>query len=157
MKAVFADASFLVSAFLGDENGERAWRWWQASRAVIKVSRLVLLETENAIRAAPFSAKCSAEESRQALNGLVRARLEDMIERREIENRRLYPSAQRLSSHHTGPDVFGAMDILHVATALEGGMQIFCALRCFPTQTCHSRRSDTCAVNFVPSTEDNPL
>jgi predicted nucleic acid-binding protein len=125
MNVVFADASFLVSAFLGDDNGERAWRWWQTSRSVIRISRLVLLEAENAIRAAPFSNKCSREESSQALNGLVRARLEGMIERREVESRRLYPAAQRLSIHHTGPDVFGAMDILHVAAALESDARYF--------------------------------
>lgn len=120
-----ADASFLVSAFLGDEHGAAAWRWWQSTRQVLMVSRLALFEAENAIRAAPFWGNCAPLESETALHGLVRARLEGFIERREVPIRRLYPAAQRLSIHHTGPTVFGVLDILHVASAQEMGATQF--------------------------------
>jgi len=120
-----ADASFLVSAFLGDEHGTDAWRWWQSTRQVLTVSRLALFEAENAIRAAPHCGKCTLPESKSALDGLVRARLEGFIERQEVPVRRLYPEAQRLSTHHTGPEVYGAMDILHVAAAHELGATQF--------------------------------
>ena len=125
MSMCCADASFLVSVFLGDEHGAEAWRWWQSTRQVLTVSRLALFEAENAIRAAPFCGKCTPAEANAALDGLVRARMEGFIERREIPTRRLYPAAQRLSTHHTGPEVYGAMDILHVAAAQELGAKHF--------------------------------
>ena len=121
----FADASFLVSALLRDGHGADAWRCWSSTRAVLAVTRLVLFEAENAIRVAPYCGKCSAAQSKSALDGLVRARLEGLVECREIPTRRLYPAARRLSVHHTGPDVFGAMDILHVASAQDIGSKQF--------------------------------
>ena len=125
MSHYYADASFLVSAFLGDDRAPAAWRWWTHSRAVLTVSRLTLFEAENAIRAAPFSGKATSQEAELALTGLVRARMEGLIERREIQNRRLYPAAHRLSMLYTGPGVYGAMDILHIATAQEVGSRRF--------------------------------
>jgi hypothetical protein len=66
----YADASFLVSAFLGDDHATGSWRWWQTSRHVLIVSRLALFEAENAIRAAPHCGKSTQADSHAALQGL---------------------------------------------------------------------------------------
>ncbi len=115
----FADASFLVSAFINDENGPAAWRWWSVSDATLTVSRLVLFEAENAIRCGPFDGRCSHERSHDALTQLADALRQGLIVRRELSSNRLYPAAQRLSMRHTGPETYGAMDIIHVAAAQE--------------------------------------
>ena len=115
----FADASFLVSALLGDRNGSKAWRWWTAQRAVLHGSRLVLLEAENSIRSSVFQAKVTQRSSAEALNQLQRALLDGVLIRRELSSKRMYPAAQRLCSCYTGPEVYGTIDIIHVACALE--------------------------------------
>lgn len=89
------------------------------------VSRLVLLEAENAIRVLPLtSEKFTREEVRESLETLKRAILEGFFEIREVPVRRLYPAAQRLSQTHSLRAHFGAMDILHVASAMELGCDL---------------------------------
>ncbi len=115
----FTDASFLVSAFLNDANGPRAWDWWLSEGVTLTVSRMVLFEAENTLRCGPCVGKCTHAQAQLALEGLLRTRLEGGIVRREISCRRLYPAAQRLSMCYTGPETYGAMDIIHVAAAQE--------------------------------------
>jgi predicted nucleic acid-binding protein len=121
----FADASFLVSAFLGDANGSKAWKWWASSKAVLHVSRLVLLEAENTIRSSVFQHAVAQQDSIEALHLLKRALADGVLVRREISSARLYPAAQRICMRHTGPETFGTMDIIHVACAVELGVTHF--------------------------------
>jgi predicted nucleic acid-binding protein len=121
----FADASFLVSAFLGDKNGPRAWKWWAESRVVLHVTPLVLLETENAIRSSVFQRGVSQRDSIEALNLLKRALADGVLVRRDLTSRRMYPAAQRICMRNTGPETFGTMDIIHVASAQEFGAYHF--------------------------------
>ncbi len=111
----------MVAAFAPDEHSRSAWRWWRKTNAVVMTTRLALFEAENAIRTLPLGGKCSARESRAALEGIKRALLEGLLIRREIPILRLYPAAQRLSQHHSTGASYGAMDILHVASALTIG------------------------------------
>ena len=67
----------------------------------------------------PLGGKCSASEARKALDGIKRTLLEGLLVRREVPILRLYPAAQRLSQHHSTRASYGAMDVLHVASALE--------------------------------------
>jgi predicted nucleic acid-binding protein len=121
----FADASFLVSAFLGDANGSKEWKWWASSKAVLHLSRLVLLEAENAIRSSVFQHAVPQQNSIEALHLLKRALADGVLVRREISSARLYPAAQRICMRHTGPETFGTMDIIHVACAVELGATHF--------------------------------
>jgi len=123
---ISADASFLVSAFVGNQNGVTAWRWWRKQSLVpLLVPRMALFEAENTIRCGEWDGRWDKVRADQSLAGLQRARLEGLIERREISNRRIYPAAQRLSLHHVGPETYGAMDIVHVASAQELGATHF--------------------------------
>lgn len=121
----FADASFLVSAFLGDANGSKEWKWWASSKAVLHLSRLVLLEAENAIRSSVFQHAVPQQNSIEALHLLKRALADGVLVRREISSARLYHAAQRICMRHTGPETFGTMDIIHVACAVELGATHF--------------------------------
>ena len=117
----FTDASFLVSFFAHDDCSPKAVRWWLQSNAVLTASRLVLFEAENSIRTMPLEAKCNAAEATWAVEKMKRAIAEGLIEVREPRMRRLYPAALRLRIYHSANKRFGAMDILHVATALHLG------------------------------------
>ncbi len=122
----FADASFIVAAFARcDEHNPRAWQWWNQHGKAVSASRLVLFEAENTLRGFPRSGKCSEEEARRAIDGIHRAVLEGLIERRDAPMNRMLPLARRLSTFHTPANIHGAMDILHVATALELGSPTF--------------------------------
>ena len=122
---IFTDASFLVSFFARDEHGPQAVAWWSKSNAVITATRLVLFEAENSIRTLPLSGKISRADARWAIEHMKRRVLEGMIEVRELSNKRVYPAARRLSIHHCEHKRFGAMDIVHVATAQELGAKLF--------------------------------
>jgi len=116
---IFADASFLVAFFAGTEHGKEARRWWMKNHSVITVSRLVLFEAENSIRSLPLSGKIKRADARWAIECMKRRVSEGMIEVRELSNKRVYPAARRLSVHYCEERSFGAMDIVHVATAQE--------------------------------------
>jgi predicted nucleic acid-binding protein len=116
---IFTDASFLVSFFAGTEHGREARQWWTRTNATLTATRLVLFEAENSIRTLPLSGKISRAEARWAIEHMKRAVMEGLIEVRELSNKRVYPAAQRLSIHHSEHKSFGAMDIVHVATAQE--------------------------------------
>lgn len=121
----YADASFLAALFARDDHGQKALAWWRRNNAILTASRLVLFEAENCIRTLPLAGKCTRTESLWALDQMKRARLEGLIEVRELPNKRLFPAAQRLSLHHSDTRTFGAMDIIHVATALELSARTF--------------------------------
>jgi hypothetical protein len=65
------------------------------------------------------SQRLTDEKTFKALENLKRAQLEGFIELWEVPVRRLYPDARRLSLHHNKIKSYGAMDILHVASALD--------------------------------------
>jgi predicted nucleic acid-binding protein len=124
---IYADASFLVALFVeGDDHWDEAWRWWRLRHGpVMLVSRLTLFEAENTIRGLAVSKQCRPSEMRTSLEGIKRAQLEGVIIRRSVLEHRLFPHATRLSQHHTIQRTYGALDILHVATALELGATTF--------------------------------
>jgi predicted nucleic acid-binding protein len=123
---IVADASFLVAAFArADEHNPAAWKWWCKWDVTIIASRLAIFEAENTLRGFPVGGKCSPMAARTALEHLRSALLQGLIEERDIASRRLLPSARRLSQFHTTDCTYGAMDILHVATALDLKATIF--------------------------------
>lgn len=124
---IYADASFVVALFVkGDEHWQAAWQWWKNHHSqTLIVSRLTIFEAENTIRVLPLGGKLRQSESRAALEGIQRALLEGVLVRRSVPEQRLYPLARRLSTHHTARSSYGALDILHVASVLELGADMF--------------------------------
>lgn len=123
----FADASFLVAFFASDQHSKQAIRWWdEHGNPVMRTSRLAYFEAENSIRVLRVAKKITHEEQFQSIETMKRFILEGMLELWETPVKRLFPSARRLSQFHTTDRSFGAMDILHVASALE--MKASCLL-----------------------------
>jgi predicted nucleic acid-binding protein len=116
----FADASFLVAFFSSDVHSRRARRWWdQHANPLLRTSRLAYFEAENSIRALRVAARITPEEELRSIETMKRYALEGYIELWETPVKRLFPSARRLSQFHSTDRSFGAMDILHVAGALD--------------------------------------
>lgn len=117
----YADASFVVALFVKDDDHRQdAWSWWKKQRGPsLIVSRLTIFEAENTIRGMVVAKEISASEAREAIQGIQRARLEGILIRRNVHEHRLFPHAARLSQHYTITATYGALDILHVATALD--------------------------------------
>ncbi|MBL9115852.1 MAG: PIN domain-containing protein [Verrucomicrobiaceae bacterium] len=115
------DASFLVSFFGNDECTTKASRWWIKADVILTASRLVIFEAENSMRTLHLEGKCTVDECLWAVGKMKRAIGEGLIEVRDPMTKRLYPSATRLSKYHSESKRFGAMDILHVAAALDLG------------------------------------
>lgn len=82
-------------------------------------SRLTLFEAENTIRGKSVAGSIRLSEVTRAMDFIYRLRLEGLLVRRRVDDHRLFPHATRLSQFHTTSSAFGALDILHVATALE--------------------------------------
>jgi predicted nucleic acid-binding protein len=115
----FADASFIVAFCAKDQHSAKAKLWWKKHACPMFTSRMALFEAENTIRVMRVARKLTKAEEQRALNFLKRAQLEGFIELWEVPVRRLYPAARRLSQHHSQDKGYGAMDILHVASALD--------------------------------------
>ena len=117
---IVADASFLVALFTpADEFNVKAWQWWKQMRCPFYSPALAIFEAENTIRGFPVGNKCSVSAAAAAIEGMKRASLEGILVKRDAPIKRLLPQARRLSQFHTTNSTFGALDILHVATALE--------------------------------------
>lgn len=122
---IFADASFLVAFFAGGHFHREAVRWWQNSQAVLTVSKLVLFEAENSMRTLPLKGNVSQAAATRGIEMMKRAILEGLIEVRALRVARVYPHGLRLSAHYAERRSFGAVDLLHVATALDLGAREF--------------------------------
>jgi hypothetical protein len=117
--SVYADSSFLFSAFGADEHTQRAGRWLRGcTEFPILVSRLTLFETENAYRAAVLDERMSAADMRAALKRITHALHEGFLLRREVSPHQWFPQAHRISGHDTHQSAARALDILHIAAAI---------------------------------------
>jgi len=116
----YADTSFIVALFAGEAGQwSNAWKWWHAAGLCqVMVSRLTLLEAENAFHSLRLDRKLTGTEFQEAQHGLLMARPEGLLVRRETPAQRLYPEAHRLVTHHSARASYGALDIMHVAAAI---------------------------------------
>lgn len=121
----YADASFIVSLCSTDVHTPMARKWLKTGDPVVRTSRLALFEAENAIRVSRLKASLSEQEEFKSLETIRRFTLEGFIELWEVPVRRLYPAARRLSQFHTKKAGYGAMDIIHVASAQDMGASVF--------------------------------
>jgi predicted nucleic acid-binding protein len=118
----YADTSFIVALFAPDDHHHKAWAWWREHQSeLLTVSRLTILEAENTMRTMAIGGRCRPAESRRAIFLTQRALTDGLLMRRSVSERRLFPTAHRLSVQHCERAAYGALDILHVATARELG------------------------------------
>lgn len=117
--SVYADSSFLFSAFGADKHTQLASRWLRGcTEFPILVSRLTLFETENAYRAAVLDERMSEADMRAALKRITHALHEGFLLRREVSPHQWFPQAHRISGHDTHESAARALDILHIAAAV---------------------------------------
>lgn len=116
---IFADASFLTSFCVRDTNARRAMEWWVENGLPMHTNRLAYFEVENAIRVLRVGGHITVEEEHSGMERLKRAVHEGFVTIWDISIKRLHPEARRISQGNSANRGFGAMDILHVASAKE--------------------------------------
>ena len=125
----YADASFLVSAFGEVANTVEAKAWLRACTTFpLLITRLSVLETETALRAAVAGNRLSAAKMNIALAGLHRATLEGYLHRKDVPQHQWFPQAHRISAHSKTASVCRALDVLHISAAVifkAGGLLSF--------------------------------
>ena len=123
---IFADTSFVVALFAAsDSHNRNAWKLWQNLNCPIVISTLVLFEAENAIRGFQVTGKLSEEGCMQSLQGIKLAGASGLFQLKDQPMKRLIPEARRLSPFHTNDAIYGALDILHVASGLTSACDEF--------------------------------
>jgi predicted nucleic acid-binding protein len=124
MKA-FADTSFLYALYRQQENSRLADLLVSRMRQPICVSSLVLFEFRQSARFQVFRFSkdhthgFSKREASQALNVLQENIAAGGVELLPADWQEVHSIAERLSSQHTISGGHRALDILHVATALQ--------------------------------------
>ncbi|GEP42929.1 PIN domain-containing protein [Brevifollis gellanilyticus] len=115
----FADASFLISFCVRDKHRRKARECWEKLGTTMYTNRLAYFEAENAIRVLRVGRSITPEEELEGLEKLKRAVLEGFVEIRDVSIKRIHAEARRISLHNTNQRGFGAMDILHIASAKD--------------------------------------
>jgi hypothetical protein len=115
----YSDASYLVSAFGEDSNTLEAKRWLrQCADFPILITRLTVLETETALRAAVADGRLTQEKMQAAMADIHRSVLEGHFQRKDVPHHQWFPQGHRISMHATTGCVCRALDVLHVAAAV---------------------------------------
>jgi hypothetical protein len=115
----YSDASYLVSAFGEDSNTLEAKRWLrQCADFPILITRLTVLETETALRAAVADGRLTQEKMQAAMADIHRSVLEGHLQRKDVPHHQWFPQGHRISMHATTGCVCRALDVLHVAAAV---------------------------------------
>jgi hypothetical protein len=96
----YADASFLFSAFGKDVHSRTAAKWLgRGADFPILISRLTILETEIAWRAALKDQRLSEVDYAAARRQLKQGLLEGILAKRELRPHQWFPQAHRISDH----------------------------------------------------------
>lgn len=114
----YADASFLFSAFGKDVHSRTAAKWLgRGADFPILISRLTILETEIAWRAALKDQRLREEDYAAARRQLKQGLLEGILAKRELRPHQWFPQAHRISDHAEIGTVCRSLDVLHVSAA----------------------------------------
>ena len=157
---LFADTSFLCSLFREDINTHAAIDCWEHHREPLAVSDLVVLEFEQAARFQTF--RFSLDRT-QGYSGRETERLLTMFRQNLSKGAftvlladwaTVMLKAQELSAAHTVKHGHRLMDILHVATALCLGTDIF--LTFDGNQSLLARHSGLCVLPHLKEHAQKP-
>ncbi len=121
----YADSSFLVSLFRRDEHSAAANRYLARRAGRLPFNPLHRLEVRNAIRLGVKRGELSAEERRTALAQIDADLEEGFLVHTPVHWTEVLRRAEALSAAHTETLGTRAVDILHVAIALETGVKSF--------------------------------
>ena len=118
---IYADASFLVSLYIPDANSFAASRVMEASSGNRFVTVLCELEVVNAFALRIFRKQASPAEANSALTNFERDLHEGLFQLRGLPER-IFERARQLSKQTTATVGTRTADLLHVAAALELGV-----------------------------------
>lgn len=121
---IYADPSFLVSLYIPDANSSAALRTMQASSGDRFVTALCELEVVNAFGLRVFRKQASLAEANAALTNFEKDLHEGLFQLRGLPER-VFERAKQLSQQTTAKLGTRTAHLLHVAAALELGMDCF--------------------------------
>ena len=118
---IYADSSFLVSLYIPDANSESALRTMRASSGDRLVIALCELEVVNALGLRVFRKQASQVEANSALINFEKDLQDGLFQLRALPER-AFERARQLSQQTTAKLGTRTADLLHVAAALELGV-----------------------------------
>lgn len=121
---IYADPSFLVSLYIPDANSSAALRTMQASSGDRFVTALCELEVVNAFGLRVFRKQASPAEANAALTNFEKDLHEGLFQLRGLPER-VFERAKQLSQQTTAKLGTRTADLVHVAAALELGVDCF--------------------------------
>lgn len=123
--STYADTSFLQSHFLNDCDTDSARSWIDQALGPLLISDLGKLEFENAILRRVGVDGFSHEHARSTLSFFRRQQHEGWFATPQLKEGVLWSRSMELSANYAVKHEVRALDILHVAAALELGAKSF--------------------------------
>lgn len=118
---IYADSSFLVSLYSADTNGAAAARTMETSTGECLVTKLGELEVVNAFGLRVFRKEVSAAQARLSIVDFEKDLRDGILQLRGVSDS-IFERARQLSRRTTAKLGTGTTDLLHVAAALELGV-----------------------------------
>jgi predicted nucleic acid-binding protein len=121
----YADSSFLVSLYRKDDNQYAAKNFIARTRLVLSFSPLNRIELRNALRNAQSFGQITEEDRRAAFRQIENDFDAGLLAHVAVEWTNVLRRADELSEEQAGHEGQRAIDLLHVAIALESGAEMF--------------------------------
>jgi predicted nucleic acid-binding protein len=121
----YADTSILVSVYAFEDAAEEARKLLGGLSHPVPLNHFLWLEMRNAIRRKVPTGKATRAQMRGMLDELERSVAEGALEHREIDFRSVFDRAEGLCARFTEKLNSRALDLLHVAIAIETGCRTF--------------------------------
>ena len=121
----YPDSSFLVSLYRHDSNYAAAAAFMQKGSPFLSFTPLHRVELRNAIRVAEAQGLVTAEERREAFKEVEKDLRDGFLVHTAIAWGDVCRRADELSEKHSAQNGQRAIDLLHVAAALESGAKLF--------------------------------
>jgi predicted nucleic acid-binding protein len=118
---VYVDTNFLISLYSPDSNSAEAAATMQSSRGEHVVTSLGELEVVNTLQLRVFRKELSSSETQASLKDFERDLLAGVLRLRSLSDQ-VFESARRLSRQTTARLGTRTADLLHIAAALDLGV-----------------------------------
>lgn len=121
----YADSSFLVSLYRRDSNQPAAVRWVARQPLSIRYSPLARIELRHSLRRAAAGGQITAPELRDAFRQIDGDLAAGLLVHLPVNWTNTFRQADELSERNAGESALRAIDLIHVAIALEETIPIF--------------------------------
>jgi predicted nucleic acid-binding protein len=125
--SLYLDSSLVVKLYVPEANSPAVIRFVESRKEPLVVTRHLRLEVQTAIRRRVFDKTLPADKAKQAIFNFNRdAALSYVFNDPAVDLHEVYGRALRLSRDWADTLGVRTLDVLHVATALELGLDEFC-------------------------------